>query len=138
MKFQFINETQILIDILKTKSVSELKEIMDLSDNLAQVNWQRFQDWDFSNHQTYYAISMFQGAVFQSIRVDSFSKDQMDFAQQSIRIISGLYGLLNPLDVILPYRLEMGTKIKNSKGNHNCCILFICFMIYINNFLDSA
>ena len=118
MKFQFINEAIDLINILKEKSISDVKELMSISDNLAKLNWQRFQDWDTLNYKTYEAIFLFQGDVYQGMRAENFSDEELKFAQNNLRIISGLYGLLKPLDRILPYRLEMATKILNSKGDN--------------------
>jgi cytoplasmic iron level regulating protein YaaA (DUF328/UPF0246 family) len=118
MQFSFLKDASILINLLKTKSVAEVKKLMGLSDNLAQLNWERFQQWEMSNCKTYPAIFMFDGDVYQGIKAEIFNADQMQFAQKNLRILSGLYGLLKPLDRILPYRLEMGTKLKNANGPH--------------------
>ena len=112
MKFDFINQTKILIENLKSKSENDLKKLMSLSDNLAQLNWLRYQDWDLSNYNTCFAIKMFDGDVYKGLDVDSFNDSELNFAQEHIRILSGLYGVLKPLDKVLPYRLEMGTKLE--------------------------
>jgi len=112
----FLKETKYLVDELKSYSVDEIKTLMKLSDNLAQLNWQRFQDWN--THDVGQALLLFQGDVYQGLRAETFTKDEFDFAQENLRILSGLYGLLKPKDLIFPYRLEMGTKLKTSKGNN--------------------
>ena len=118
MNTSFLGESIKLIQTLKGKSLSELKDLMGLSDNLAQLNWQRFQDWDIENRNTYKALELFNGAVYEGIDAKNFNKSDNDFAQNNLRILSGLYGILKPNDLILPYRLEMGTKLKTIKGNN--------------------
>ena len=118
MNTLFLGESTKLIKVLKGKNIAELKDLMGLSDNLAQLNWQRFQDWDISNSNTYIAIELFNGAVYEGINTKDFNKSDNDFAQNNLRILSGLYGILKPNDLILPYRLEMGTKLKTIKGNN--------------------
>ncbi|MDA7728849.1 peroxide stress protein YaaA [Flavobacteriales bacterium] len=118
MNTSFLGESKKLIQILKGKSILELKDLMDLSDNLAKLNWQRFQHWDISNMNTYKALELFDGAVYEGINLKNFNKSDNNFAQNNLRILSGLYGVLKPNDLILPYRLEMGTKLKTIKGNN--------------------
>jgi cytoplasmic iron level regulating protein YaaA (DUF328/UPF0246 family) len=118
MQFNFAKEASVLVKTLQNKSVKEIKQLMSLSDNLAMLNCQRYQQWTFSNLKTYHAILMFNGDVYQGIKADSFNKSEMHFAEMNLRILSGLYGLLKPLDRILPYRLEMGTKLNNSIGDN--------------------
>ena len=91
---------------------------MGLSDNLAQLNYERYQQWDLNSDQVNAAIHMFQGDVYQGLKVETFTANEIDFAQENLRILSGLYGLLKPLDLIYPYRLEMGTKMKTKNGNN--------------------
>ena len=118
MNTSFLGESTKLIQTLKGKSILELKDLMGLSDNLAQLNWQRFQDWDILNRNTYKALELFNGAVYEGIDAKNFNNSDNDFAQNNLRILSGLYGILKPNDLILPYRLEMGTKLKTIKGNN--------------------
>ena len=118
MNPSFLSVSTKLIQILKGKSISELKDLMGLSANLAQLNWQRFQDWDIENRNTYKALELFNGAVYEGINAKNFNKSDNDFTQNNLRILSGLYGILKPNDLILPYRLEMGTKLKTIKGNN--------------------
>ena len=118
MNTSFLGESTKLIQTLKGMSILQLKDLMGLSDNLAQLNWQRFQNWDILNRNTYKALELFKGAVYEGIDAKNFNKSNKDFAQNNLRILSGLYGILKPNDLILPYRLEMGTKLKTIKGNN--------------------
>ena len=118
MNTLFLGESTKLIQTLKEKSILELKDLMGLSDNLAKLNWQRFQDWDIENRNTYKALELFNGAVYEGIDAKNFNKSDNDFAQNNLRLLSGLYGILKPNDLILPYRLEMGTKLKTIKENN--------------------
>ena len=113
---QFLEETKYLVKELKTYTVSDLKSLMNLSDNLAQLNWQRFQDWNTKNVGQ--ALFMFKGDVYQGLKAENFTNIELDFAQENLRIISGLYGLLRPLDLVFAYRLEMGTNLKTKEGDN--------------------
>ena len=115
---QFLNETKYLIGQLKDYKINEIKQLMGLSDNLAKLNHERYQQWDLDSEEVNPAIYMFQGDVYKGLRADKFSEDEMSFAQDNLRIISGLYGLLKPLDLVFPYRLEMGTKMKTKAGKN--------------------
>ena len=112
----FLKETKYLVDELKSYSVDEIKMLMKLSDNLAQLNWQRFQDWNTQDAGQ--AILLFQGDVYLGLKAENFTADELDFAQKNLRILSGLYGLLKPKDLISPYRLEMGTRLKTEAGKN--------------------
>ena len=113
---QFLEETKYLVKELKTYTVSDLKSLMKLSDNLAQLNWQRFQDWNTKDVGQ--ALFMFKGDVYQGLNAENFTNIELEFAQENLRILSGLYGLLKPKDLIYPYRLEMGTKLITKTGNN--------------------
>ena len=115
---QFLHETKYLVEQLRDYTVDDIKQLMGLSDNLARLNYERYQQWDLDSEEVNPAIYMFQGDVYKGLRADKFSEDEMSFAQDNLRIISGLYGLLRPLDVVYPYRLEMGTKIKTKAGKN--------------------
>lgn len=117
-KFYFQKEVDYLINELKEYSVSEIKKLMNLSDNLSHLNFDRFQNWNLKSDKVCPSIYMFQGDVYKGLKATSFNNGQLDFAQQNLRIISGLYGLLKPLDLIYPYRLEMGTKMITNKGKN--------------------
>ena len=115
---QLLPETQMLIDRLKTLSPEEISSLMGLSEQLGFLNYQRFQDWHipFNQDNARQAIFAFKGDVYQGLSAETFNKKDLVWAQDHIRIISGLYGLLRPLDLIQPYRLEMGTKFENLRG----------------------
>ena len=112
----FSKETNYLLEVLKTYSVDDIKILMNLSDNLAKLNWLRFQDWNTNDMGQ--ALFMFKGDVYKGLNAETFTDIELDFAQKNLRILSGLYGLLKPKDLIYPYRLEMGTNLKNKSGNN--------------------
>ena len=105
---------------MKKKSPSQLKELMGISDNLAELNRDRFKTFkkEFNFENSKQALLAFKGDVYTRIDVDNYSEEDFNFAQNHLRILSGLYGLLKPLDLIQPYRLEMGTKVENRKGKN--------------------
>lgn len=104
--------------IAKTLSARDLKRLMGISDKLAELNRERFQALRTSGRipHTKQAALAFNGDVYLGLDANTFSADDLAFAQQHVRILSGLYGLLRPLDAIQPYRLEMGTRLKNPRG----------------------
>jgi cytoplasmic iron level regulating protein YaaA (DUF328/UPF0246 family) len=112
----FLEETNYLVKELKAYSVSDIKDLMNLSDSLAQLNWHRFQNWNTKDVGQ--ALFMFKGDVYQGLKAETLTNIELDFAQENLRILSGLYGLLKPKDLIYPYRLEMGTKLKTKSGNN--------------------
>ncbi|MFK7952529.1 MAG: peroxide stress protein YaaA [Ekhidna sp.] len=105
--------TNQLIDVLRKKSPEDIKELMGISDNLAELNVSRYHSYDPKHNAKNAKASVlaFQGDVYQGLKAETFDVSRMEFAQQHFRILSGLYGLLRPLDLIQPYRLEMGTKL---------------------------
>ena len=115
---QFLKETKYLVDQLRNYTSDNLKKLMGLSDNLAKLNFDRYQQWDLTSKQVKPAIYIFQGDVYKGLRAEEFSEYELDFAQANLRIISGLYGILKPLDLVFPYRLEMGTNIQTKVGNN--------------------
>ncbi len=117
---QFLAQAQALINILQEKDSFEIASLMKLSIKLADLNTQRFQHWHtpFTPNNARQAIFSFAGDVYQSLNADTLSPDDIEFAQNHLRILSGLYGLLRPLDIIQPYRLEMGTPLVNPQGNN--------------------
>ena len=117
---EFLNHSEKLISILKSFEPPILMDVMGISENLSLLNWERFQSWQtpFLNNSSRQAIFTFQGDTYTGLDADSLSEKQILFAQDHSRILSGLYGLLKPLDLIMPYRLEMGTKLKNDSGEN--------------------
>lgn len=116
----FLPQSQSLIDELKELSPVDIEKLMKISPKLAVLNMERFSDWQlpFTLDNSRQALLAFKGDVYQGIAVENFSEDDLTFAQQHLRILSGLYGLLRPLDLIQAYRLEMGTKFANQGGKN--------------------
>lgn len=114
----FLTQSSQLINILKKKSVFDIKNLMSLSDHLAELNFKRFKNWDASKieHEGKASIFMFEGDAYKGLDVSSFSNNEIEYLNGKLFILSGLYGVLKPLDKILPYRLEMGTVLENKKG----------------------
>ena len=110
----FSDDSKILVDELKDFSSDQLISIMSVSSNIANLNKERFNTWEypFDDTNSKPAVFMFDGAVYSELDVQTLSKDDLNYLQENLRIISGLYGLLKPLDKIMPYRLEMGTKLQ--------------------------
>ena len=110
--------SQQLIDILKRKSIQALIGLMSISQNLAELNQTRYQNFHtpFTLNNAKQAILAFKGDVYSGIDTAHYNDDDFGFAQQQLRILSGLYGVLKPLDLIQPYRLEMGIKLNTSQG----------------------
>lgn len=114
----FLPQSAQLIDVLRDYSPDELGKLMKLSPALSELNVQRYHDWQlpFDGQNAKPAILAFKGDVYTGLQAESWSQEQLAVSQQHIRILSGLYGLLKPLDLIQPYRLEMGTKLQNGVG----------------------
>ncbi|PHR74059.1 MAG: hypothetical protein COA67_01455 [Lutibacter sp.] len=110
----FLQEAAKLNTVLKKKSVKKLAELMHISTNLGQLNYERNQEWNlpFSLENAKQAIYAFTGDVYRGLDVDSISQEKMPQLQDKLRILSGQYGILKPLDLIQAYRLEMSTKLK--------------------------
>lgn len=110
----FLSKAVTIQKTLKKKKPKQLMELMDISDKLAELNWQRNQEWNipFSPENARQAVYAFDGDVYTGLDVYSLSTEKVLVLQERLRILSGLYGLLKPLDLMQPYRLEMGTKIQ--------------------------
>ena len=104
-----------LLNVVRNLSVKELENLMNISTNLAELNKERFKE--FGNQQKKAAAFAFAGDTYKGLSIEKLEKDDLDFAQKHMRILSGLYGLLRPLDEIEPYRLEMGSKLKGKHGS---------------------
>ncbi|SFN38827.1 peroxide stress protein YaaA [Proteiniclasticum ruminis] len=111
---KFISETDILAEELKNYSISDLERLMGISEDLAILNYERFQN--YSHAAEYPALFLFRGDVFRGIDADTLTQEEIQYLNKHLRILSGLYGVLKPLDRMKPYRLEMGTKLKNIRG----------------------
>jgi len=114
----FLKQSEILIKQLRKLSPADIANLMDLSDQLALLNFNRYADWHlpFTPENAKQAALAFDGDVYDGLAAKTLSSDDLDFAQQHVRILSGLYGMLKPLDLIQPYRLEMGTRFANKAG----------------------
>ncbi|WP_025742305.1 peroxide stress protein YaaA [Aquimarina pacifica] len=116
----FLSEAEKLNILLQKKSPKKLSELMSISDKLAQLNWQRNQDWKlpFTNQNARQAVYAFNGDVYTGLDAYTIPEEKLDMLQDRLRILSGLYGIIKPLDLIQPYRLEMGTKLKVGRKNN--------------------
>jgi len=114
----FLDDACELIDQLKELEPHQVSNLMSISDKLGQLNAERFQTWHtpFTPDNARQAVLAFKGDVYTGLDAESFSSEDFSFAQKHLRILSGLYGLLKPLDLMQPYRLEMGTRFENTRG----------------------
>ena len=118
---QFLSQSSKLIKTLKEKEPKDIASLMGLSDKLSSLNFDRYQSWKASkvvSNNTKPSMLVFKGDVYQGLDAENFNSNELKFAQKHLRILSGLYGILRPMDVIKPYRLEMGTKLQTSKGKN--------------------
>lgn len=116
----FLKQAALINKSLKDESPKSLSKLMKISDNLGQLNYQRNQDWQlpFTKDNSRQAVYAFSGDVYRGLDAYTIPKDKIETLQNTVRILSGLYGLLKPTDLIQPYRLEMGTKyaVGNNKN----------------------
>lgn len=117
---KFLKEATTIQKTLKKKKPKQLMELMDISDKLAELNWQRNQDWQtpFTTENARPAVYAFDGDVYQGLDVYTLPEAKLDVLQDKLLILSGLYGLLQPLDLMQPYRLEMGTSLPIGKNKN--------------------
>ena len=117
----FLNQSTKLIGQLKKKEPKDIASLMGLSDKLATLNYDRYQSWTASKKTSFDSkpsMLVFKGDVYQGLQAEDLTVKEMDFAQKHVRILSGLYGILRPLDLMKPYRLEMGTKLQTAQGKN--------------------
>ena len=117
----FLSQSSKLIKQLKNKEPKDIASLMGLSDKLATLNYDRYQSWTAAkkvSNDSKQSILVFKGDVYQGLQAEDLTKSEMNFAQKHIRILSGLYGILRPLDLMKPYRLEMGTKLETENGKN--------------------
>lgn len=129
---RFLEQSEKLNKKLKTISRKKLSELMKISDDLASLNYERNQTWSlpFNSENSKQAIYSFTGEVFRGIDVTTLDESKVPVLQEKLRILSGLYGLLKPLDLIQPYRLEMGTKLKVGRKDN-------LYQFWGNDLVDS-
>jgi len=117
---RLLDQSDRLVSSLKKKSKKSIQSLMNVSENIAELNVERYQQYDtpFTLANSKQAVLAFKGDVYTGMNTDSFDTSDLQFAQNHLRILSGLYGLLKPLDLMQPYRLEMGTKLKTTRGKN--------------------
>lgn len=110
---EFLNQSEVIIEKLRKLKPKQIAVLMNISTDLAELNFERFQTWkpSFTPENAKQAVLAFNGAVYQGLDATSLSEEMLELTQNRLRIISGLHGILKPLDLIQPYRLEMGTNI---------------------------
>lgn len=115
----YLEDSKKIIKSLRKYSTDKLSKLMNISEKISLLNYERYIKWSlpFTKKNAHPALLLFQGDVYKGISVGDFKKEDFIYAQKSLRILSGLYGILKPLDLIQPYRLEMGTQIKIGKHN---------------------
>jgi len=115
---ELLDHSQQLIKDARKLTAPQIARLMSISDKLASLNATRFHDWqpDFTPENARQAILAFKGDVYTGLQAETFSEADFDFAQQHLRMLSGLYGVLRPLDLMQPYRLEMGIRFANTRG----------------------
>jgi cytoplasmic iron level regulating protein YaaA (DUF328/UPF0246 family) len=116
---RMLHRSEELVDIMVTKSPDELSSLMNISEGLAELNAKRFADFTtpFDRHNARPAVLAFNGDVYQGMQAATFRERDFTEAQKTVRILSGLYGVLRPLDLMQPYRLEMGIKLRTDRGD---------------------
>jgi cytoplasmic iron level regulating protein YaaA (DUF328/UPF0246 family) len=116
----YLDHARLLVERARRYSEVDLMEVMDVSVKIAALNLERFQRWrtPFTTDNARQALLAFKGDVYGGLAADSLSSADFEFAQGHLRILSGLYGLLRPLDLMQPYRLEMGRRIDNERGKN--------------------
>ncbi len=113
-----LDQSRQLVTIMRKQTPEDLGKLMGISPKLAQLNADRFRKWKppFTSANAKQALLAFRGDVYMGLQADDYTERDFNFAQKSLRILSGLYGVLRPLDLIQPYRLEMGSRVSNKRG----------------------
>ena len=117
---RLLKQASELAQLMKDYTPENIADLMGVSQKIAELNFQRFQDWHtpFTTKNAKQAVLAFKGDVYTGLEAETFSEKDFEFAQKHLCILSGLYGLLKPLDLIQPYRLEMGLKLENGQGKN--------------------
>jgi cytoplasmic iron level regulating protein YaaA (DUF328/UPF0246 family) len=133
---QYLDHSQELIEILRELTPAQIGELMHLSDKLSGLNAARFGSWTpaFTPENAKPALLAFKGDVYTGLQAETLSEAELTYAQDHLRMLSGLYGLLRPLDLMQPYRLEMGTKLANGRGKD----LYAFWGTHISEWLNEA
>lgn len=116
----YLQQSQQLINRLRKFSTLDISELMNVSQKIADLNFDRYESWKkpFTSENAKQAVLAFKGDVYTGLDAESLTSAELKFAQNHLRILSGLYGLLKPLDLMQPYRLEMGTKLETDRGKN--------------------
>jgi cytoplasmic iron level regulating protein YaaA (DUF328/UPF0246 family) len=135
----FVDQAAGLIKVLKKKSATEVAELMKLSEALAKLNVDRYAAWKpvFDQSNSRQAVLAFNGDVYEGLDASGFSDAQLKWAQEHLALLSGLYGVLRPLDLMRPYRLEMGTRLETGKGKNLYEYWGSSIAAYLNERLDA-
>ena len=133
---QYLDHSQELIEQLRELSPAQISELMHVSDKIGGLNAARFGSWTpaFTPDNAKQALLAFKGDVYTGLNAETFSEADFSYAQDHLRMLSGLYGLLRPLDLMMPYRLEMGTKLANARGKD----LYAFWGTQISEWLNQA
>ena len=117
---QFMDQSALLVDDARTLAPDDIRSLMGVSEAIASLNHERFMNWapESTTANAKQAILAFKGDVYTGLEAETMSTNDLEFAQAHLRILSGLYGLLRPLDLMQPYRLEMGLKFSNQRGKN--------------------
>ncbi|MFB6265285.1 MAG: peroxide stress protein YaaA [Bradymonadaceae bacterium] len=115
---EFLDDAETLIEVLREYSLEEIRELMDISEDLAELNVGRYESFEtpFTPENAKQSIFAFDGDVYRDFAFEEYDESDFEFLQNHVRILSGLYGILRPLDLMQPYRLEMGTSLPNPRG----------------------
>ena len=134
-----VPQAQDLIKVLRTQSSSEIQTLMKLSEELTQLNVQRYRDWtpSFDLDNSRQAVLAFDGDVYEGLQASELSDEQLEWLQKHALILSGLYGVLRPLDLMQAYRLEMGTKLQTEKGKNLYDYWGSQLALYMNQYMAT-
>ena len=117
---RFMDQSALLVEDARGLNPDDIRALMGVSEQIARLNHERFMNWqsESTSDNAKQAVLAFKGDVYTGLQAETLSEDDLDFAQTRLRILSGLYGLLRPLDLMQPYRLEMGLKFTNQRGKN--------------------
>ena len=117
---RFMDQSALLVEDARGLDPDDIRALMGVSEQIAHLNHERFMNWqsESTSDNAKQAVLAFKGDVYTGLQAETLSEDDLDFAQTRLRILSGLYGLLRPLDLMQPYRLEMGLKFANQRGKN--------------------
>lgn len=135
----FLDKTEEIVNVLKNKSLAELQELLNVSENLAELSFDRYQHWQPNHTQenSNPALFTYNGDIYQKMSIADYSLQELTYAQQHVRIVSGLYGLLRPLDLMQPYRLEMNTDLEIHTSKDLYSFWRTTLTNYLNKYIEE-